>query len=565
SLNFAFKLCISMKNNPKNSLSERKKAIFYFKFLVFCLKLLLSFFLCHIHENNEIIANSTGLSTISTTKPQRPLSSLSTDDLPDLGTIKPSPLSPIATMAPRPQGPSNTLATNLINNIMGGGSSTNSNAADSNNTSRTRSSLSTSSPEVFIYDGATMFDSDESNSYSNVTSFFGNRLPNLPISTSTTGSTSSVTGIFNDENEADLNGIVSIGSPSSIPSSPMMCYSSPEDYELFTAMLCSSLVVLGVVYLTFGYRCFRAVAFFVGLFFGTALAYTVCTTEHLVEVEYGNLVVALVAGLLIGLLTMLVTYIGLFLIGFHLGLLSGVGLFTVIYLLRPYFDILQPPLSALTLSIFFVAIGLIGAFSTVYFSKGCTIIGSSVYGSALTLVCADYFVENFKLVHWFLDRLSNGDNWYGLLLTVERGQRLCLGSQIILALWPTLTLIGIVVQSCVTGRGVRLRNEYGIVESAPASMVLRSGHTDITSCHSSRSGYDSASMRGKSQEDLRLEQKHRKYRYLYQVRTAHGDVISQHYFQSMQNNKKLCLPEHDSYTLSEKVYSFGLLSNQPYN
>mgnify|MGYP002649307567 CR=1 FL=1 len=171
---------------------------------------------------------------------------------------------------------------------------------------------------------------------------------------------------------------------------------------------------------------------------------------------------------------------------------------------------------------------------------GCTIIASSLYGAALTLLCADYFVENFKLVHWFLDLLSNGDDWYGLLFAIRRGQTLCLGSQVLLGLWPLLTVLGIAIQGCCTARGVhsvyggsRRDNYYGSVASTPATMVLRAGHTDITSTSpGSRNGSGGGlggggSVNGRSQEDLRLEQKHRKYRYLYQVRTAHGDVISQ--------------------------------------
>lgn len=133
-------------------------------------------------------------------------------------------------------------------------------------------------------------------------------------------------------------------------------------------------------------------------------------------------------------------------------------------------------------------------------------------------------MENFNIVHWFLDNLSNGDDWYGLLQATRRGLSLCLGSQIILALWPSLTLLGIIIQGCLTGRGVQYRSGYGSVASAgtASSMVLRSGHTDITS-----TSRESINSRGKSPEEVRLEQKHRKYRYLYQVRTAHGDVISQ--------------------------------------
>lgn len=265
---------------------------------------------------------------------------------------------PPPTMAPTQS--LSTLATNFVNNLFGGDS--NGNRAAGSLTSPRPSS----NPEVFIYDGPTSAESDEmegSNSVlSNITSFFGSGSPTVGSST---------TAIVTEE-DPELG--VPLGGLSS------QCYSSPEDYELFTAMLCSSLLVLGVVYFTYGYRCFRMVALFVGLAFGTALAYAVCTAEHLIDFPYGNLVVALASGLVVGLLTMLVITIGLFVIGLHLGLLLGTGLLTVIYLLRPFFDVLQPPLSALTLLIFFVAVGLVGAFSTIYFSKGkkkkkCPIFG----------------------------------------------------------------------------------------------------------------------------------------------------------------------------------------------
>lgn len=248
---------------------------------------------------------------------------------------EPSPLTS-TTMAPTSSQNLSSSITTLMNTLMG-----------VNKVPPSHHSTSTSPPLVHLYDYPTSSESEDSPM--NITSFFGNRPPGLGSST---------TAIFPTDDE---DAYIPRGS---------MCYSSPEDYELFTSMLCSSLLVLGVVYFTFGYRCFRAVAFFTGLFFGTALAYAVCTAEHLIDIPYGNLVVALAAGLMVGLLTMLVIYIGLFVIGLHLGLLLGVALLSVIYLLRPYFEVLQPPLSALTLLIFFVAVGLVGAFSTIYFSKG---------------------------------------------------------------------------------------------------------------------------------------------------------------------------------------------------
>lgn len=161
---------------------------------------------------------------------------------------------------------------------------------------------------------------------------------------------------------------------------------------------------------------------------------------------------------------------------------------------------------------------------------GCTIIASSLYGSALTLLCADYFVENFRIIHWFLDKLSNGDDWYGLLVGTQRNVSLCYGSQIIFALWPVLTLFGIIIQNCCTAKGVRYRDGYGIVATASSS-IMHHKSIGLNGSLSSSSRSTLASLNRHrtcdNSEESQLEQKHRKYRYLYQVRTAHGDVISQ--------------------------------------
>lgn len=405
------------------------------------------------------------------------------------------------------------------------------------------------------------------------------------------------------------------------------CFHSPDDYELITSMLCSSLLVLGIVYFTYGYRCFRAFSFFVGFVLGAILFHTICTAENIsitipvLIPQHGNLIAALFAGLIIGSITMLVAYFGLFIIGINFGLMLAIGLLIVIYLLRPYYIPLQAPLSSLTLLIFFVALSLVGSLTTVYFSKGGTIMASSMYGSALTLLCIDYFLEDFKVIHWFLDHLSSnsgssnnsssiaidvnnnngGDfihssinptnDWYGLLTGIKRSQKLCPGSFIILLLWPILTLFGMIIQSCCTARHYKYGNGgYGMVDNTsgrgtPPSLLNNSRESIRSLNHYHHYSYPNKSAKLYHQstnsvrsqqndrsltknslnlDEQRLEQRHRKYRYLYQVRTAHGDVISQHYLQSLQNKKQnhqnqqqqqLCLPDQDSFTFNSDLSS----------
>lgn len=64
--------------------------------------------------------------------------------------------------------------------------------------------------------------------------------------------------------------------------------------------------------------------FLTGFIFGSVVVYLVCLSEALLPV-LGNAGVSLAAGLMFGLITMLVQYVGLFMTGFHTGLFLGVA------------------------------------------------------------------------------------------------------------------------------------------------------------------------------------------------------------------------------------------------
>lgn len=144
---------------------------------------------------------------------------------------------------------------------------------------------------------------------------------------------------------------------------------------------------------------------------------------------------------------------------------------------------------------------------------GCTILGTSLYGGAVVVISLDYFVENFNLLYWFWDALkdpatkargfSPGFDPYAL-----PRKDLCLVSYGLALVWPAMVLIGLVCQWCATGKGVH--HEEDLVR-ATASRG-RNGNLDL---HRIR------------RDEVREEQRQKKYRYLYQVRTAHGDIISQ--------------------------------------
>lgn len=156
-------------------------------------------------------------------------------------------------------------------------------------------------------------------------------------------------------------------------------------YDPYTATLCALYFVFGVVCAFFGYRCFKAIMFLYGFIFGSMVVYLICAEEAVLP-EWSNAVIAMSAGLLFGLITMLVQYVGLFMLGFHTGLLGGlVGLCGV----ELHYT---PPSAWLTLGVL-LATGLTLALLNLYFQKSLTILGSSLYGGAILMVTTDYFLD----------------------------------------------------------------------------------------------------------------------------------------------------------------------------
>ena len=89
-------------------------------------------------------------------------------------------------------------------------------------------------------------------------------------------------------------------------------------YDPYTATVCALYFIFGVVCAFFGYRCFKAIMFLYGFIFGSIVVYLICAEEEVLP-EWSNALIAMSAGLLFGLITMLVQYVGLFMLGFHTG------------------------------------------------------------------------------------------------------------------------------------------------------------------------------------------------------------------------------------------------------
>jgi len=304
------------------------------------------------------------------------------------------------------------------------------------------------------------------------------------------------------------------------------CFSSPEDYDVVTAMITATLMVLGVLLVFYGYRCLKSVLFLVGFLFASTLIYLICVVEDLISFS-GNVSISLVAGLLFALITMLVGYVGLFMLGFHLGLLSAAVALIVIHLLVPFVDSIEAPSNPWMILGIFMSMGLIGACGNLYFQKGLSIVATVIYGSTLTLLCVDYYIENFKLLFWFRDKLRDGSG-YGnddLLTSASsvsstRSTTLCLVSWVVMSAWPLTVLFGLLIQCCLTSKGIDYHNDY---------------HYGMVSSTASR---NTCQVRVKSESESKMsEQKQKEYRYWYQVRRTHGDVISRQCLQTLHKQK----------------------------
>ncbi|XP_044793806.1 transmembrane protein 198 isoform X1 [Bubalus bubalis] len=206
-------------------------------------------------------------------------------------------------------------------------------------------------------------------------------------------------------------------------------------YEALPALVCIMCCLFGVVYCFFGYRCFKAVLFLTGLLFGSVVIFLLCYRERVLETQLSagaSAGIALGIGLLCGLVAMLVRSVGLFLVGLLLGLLLAAA---ALLGSAPYY---QPgsvwgPLGLL------LGGGLLCALLTLRWPRPLTTLATAVTGAALIATAADYFAELLLLARYAVERLR-----------AAPVPPLCWRSWALLALWPLLSLMGVLVQWRVT-------------------------------------------------------------------------------------------------------------------
>lgn len=270
--------------------------------------------------------------------------------------------------------------------------------------------------------------------------------------------------------------------------------------DIPTFVLAVLYIIFGILYTLFGYRCFKTVMFLTGFIFGSVLLYLICIQEAVFS-TYGNISIALTAGLLFGCITMLVQYVGLFVLGLHSGVLLAVAGIAIASH-TPY----ASTSTWLNVGIL-MGSAILFALLNLHWPKGLTILGTAVYGGAIQAAACDFMVERFEMVRWIWESVARVSS-----SNASSSVRHCWFSWFILGLWPLATLTGLCLQCGVTGRGIH--------------------HEQTISAKKARKAAQVQQPRTKEQ---RAEMKQKNYRYLYQIRTAHGDIISQNYVQALQN------------------------------
>ena len=188
--------------------------------------------------------------------------------------------------------------------------------------------------------------------------------------------------------------------------------------------------------------------FLSGFMLGSAVVCLLCVVQKdsVLDTELGlgtKAGISLGVGVLCGLLTMLVSTLGLFLTGLQMGgVLSGAALLAVAQF-HPSLSPWWAPLSAL------LATSVLFALLALRWQKPLTVASTAVLGAAAVALSVDYLVEAFPLVVYVGDTVSG-----------VAAYPLCWVGWALMGIGPALCLAGVLVQWRITAAGVS-HSEWG--------------------------------------------------------------------------------------------------------
>ncbi|XP_037539840.1 transmembrane protein 198-like [Nematolebias whitei] len=208
-------------------------------------------------------------------------------------------------------------------------------------------------------------------------------------------------------------------------------------YEVIPTLVCSVCLLFGLIYCFFGYRCFKVVMFFSGFMFGSAAVLLFYHKEPKLnrqleaETKAG---IGLGVGVLSGLVTLMVSTLGLVLNGLQLGGLVSLSMLVIVgqfYSLAPVWV----PLWAI------MAASISTAVMSLQWQKLFSIVYTSVFGATTVMLCVDFLLGTFTLPDQVHDMFSE-----------VTPRPLCWFHWMIAGLAPALSITCGLVQWCVTAR-----------------------------------------------------------------------------------------------------------------
>ncbi|XP_031437792.1 transmembrane protein 198-B [Clupea harengus] len=208
-------------------------------------------------------------------------------------------------------------------------------------------------------------------------------------------------------------------------------------YEIVPSVVCSMCCLFGIIYCFFGYRCFKAVMFLTGLMFGSVVIFMLCYKERVLDTQLSveaSVGIGLGIGTLCGLVTMLVRSVGLFMVGLLLGLLVALASLVVLE------EFYEPRTMWLPLGVL-LGSGMLFAVLTLQWQRCFVTLSTATFGAAVITVTVDYFVEMLALVRHVYERVKLAP------------RHVCWFTWVIMGVWPTLALLGVLIQWKVTAEG----------------------------------------------------------------------------------------------------------------
>ncbi|XP_030378844.1 transmembrane protein 198 [Scaptodrosophila lebanonensis] len=290
---------------------------------------------------------------------------------------------------------------------------------------------------------------------------------------------------------------------------------APTAPDALAALLWAIIAVFGIVYALLGYRCLRAVGFLSGLLVGANGIFILQDFQITLLGKPADSALAIVAGLLGAVLGSTYPVASVLISAFAGALLSGAAMAVCVATM--------PDNEFGYREIYVAVVGgaVICSVLTLCCVKYVTILASSIVGTAMIISAIDFYMHGLETINWILNMkpLPAPPPCYGGLL---------------IAAWPVVIVISIMVQCFITAwrvdhrKRVYMRHHQHHAHHLPQSQQQTAANAHVPM------------RRAQSRtRETREEARQRKFRYLYQVRTARGDIISQNFVSALQKRIQL--------------------------